>query len=99
MQRYLAILRLRSARNPFLASVVARLPISMAPLAAVLLVQQVRGSYAVAGLVVGAYALGATVGTPLLGRLVDRLGQPRVIGTTGTVSDRRCRAGSVGPRG
>ncbi len=86
MQRYLAILRLRSARNPFLASVVARLPISMAPLAAVLLVQQVRGSYAVAGLVVGAYALGATVGTPLLGRLVDRLGQPRVIGTAGTVS-------------
>ncbi len=86
MQRYLAILRLKSARSPFLASVVARLPISMAPLAAVLLVQQVRGSYAVAGLVVGAYALGATVGTPVLGRLVDRLGQPWVIGTAGTLS-------------
>ncbi len=86
VQRYLAILRVRAARDPFLASVIGRLPISMAPLAAVLLVQQVRGSYAVAGLVIGAYALGATVGTPVLGRLVDRLGQPRVIGVAGSLS-------------
>ena len=86
MRRYLAILRVRAARNPFLSSVVGRLPISMAPLAAVLLVQQVRGSYSVAGVVTGAYALGSTVGTPVLGRLVDRLGQPRVIGTAGTLS-------------
>ncbi len=86
MQRYVTILRVRAGRNPFLASVVARLPISMAPLAAVLLVEDVRGSYAVAGLVVGAYALGATLGTPVLGRLVDRLGQPLVIGPAGVVS-------------
>jgi MFS family permease len=66
--------------------VIGRLPISMAPLAAVLLVQQVRGSYAVAGLVTGAYALGATLGTPALGRLVDRLGQPRVMRSSGAVS-------------
>src|ERR687883_1944801 len=86
MTRYLRILRVRAARNPFLASVIGRLPISMAPLAAVLLVQQVRGSYAVAGLVTGAYALGATLGTPALGRLVDRFGQPRIIGPAGVVS-------------
>lgn len=86
VRRYLAILRVRAARNPFLASVVGRLPISMAPLAAVLLLQQVRGSYSVAGFVIGVYALGATVGTPVLGRLVDRLGQPRVIGPAGTAS-------------
>ena len=86
VRRYLAILRVRAARNPFLASVVGRLPISMVPLAVVLLVQQVRGSYSVAGVVTGAYALGATLGTPVLGRLVDRLGQPPVIAAAGTLS-------------
>ena len=86
VQRYLSVLRVRAARGPFVASVVGRLPISMAPLAAVLLVQQVRGSYSIAGLVTGMYALGAAVGTPVLGRLVDRLGQPRVVGPAGLVS-------------
>jgi MFS family permease len=71
---------------PFLASVVARMPISMAPLSIVLLVQQVRGSYAVAGVVTGALALGTALASPALGRLVDRLGQPRVIALSGTVS-------------
>src|ERR687885_63789 len=86
VQRYLSVLRVRAARGPFVASVVGRLPISMAPLAAVLLVQQVRGSYSIAGLVTGMYALGAAVGTPVLGRFVDRLGQPRVVGPAGVVS-------------
>jgi MFS family permease len=86
VSRYLRILRVRAARTPFLASVVGRLPISMVPLATVLLVQQVRGSYAVAGLVTGVYALGATLGTPVLGRLVDRIGQPPVIGLAGLAS-------------
>jgi MFS family permease len=71
---------------PFLASVVARMPISMAPLAIVLLVQQVRGSYAVAGVVTGALAFGTALASPGLGRLVDRLGQPRVMALSGTVS-------------
>lgn len=80
------ILRVRAARVPFLASVVARMPISMAPLAVVLLVQQVRGSYSVAGVVTGADALGASLASPVLGRLVDRLGQPRVVAVAGVVS-------------
>jgi hypothetical protein len=58
----------------------------MAPLGMVLLVQEVRGSYAVAGVVTAAFALGAAVGTPGWGRLVDHLGQPRVIGPTGAAS-------------
>src|SRR3954471_5598897 len=62
------------------------MPISMAPLAIVLLIQQMRGSYAVAGVVTGVYAVGATLGTPVLGRLVDRVGQPRVVGPAGLVS-------------
>src|SRR4051794_29176442 len=62
------------------------MPVSMAPLAVVLLVQQVRGSYSVAGVVTGALALGAALASPGLGRLVDRLGQPRVIAISGAVS-------------
>src|SRR3954471_11957346 len=83
VSRYLRILRVRAARTPFLASVVVRMPISMAPLATVLLIQQIRGSYAVAGIVTAVYALGATLGTPLLGRLVDPGGQPRAGGAGG----------------
>jgi MFS family permease len=86
VSRYLRILRAPAARRPFAAAVVARLPISMAPLGIVLLVQDVRGSYAIAGLVTAAFALSQALGTPVWGRLVDRVGQPRVLGPTGVVS-------------
>ncbi len=86
MSRYLAILRRRGALLPFVAAVVARLPIAMGPLGVVLLVQSVRGSYAIAGVVTAAWALSSSVATPLLGRWLDRFGQPRVIGTTSVAS-------------
>ncbi len=86
MSRYVRILRRPQAWRPFAAAVVARLPISMAPLGIVLLVQDVRGSYAVAGAVTAAFALGCALATPVWGSLVDRVGQPRVIGPTGAVS-------------
>jgi MFS family permease len=83
MARYLRILRRRGAAAPFAAAVVARLPISMAPLGIVLLIQSVRGSYAIAGLVTAALALGGALAAPGWGRLLDRVGQPWVIGPTG----------------
>lgn len=86
MSRYARILRVGAARWPFLFAVVARLPVSMVPLGIVLLVQHVRDSYAIAGLVTAVFALATSVGTPLWGRLVDRIGQPRVIGPAGAVS-------------
>jgi MFS family permease len=86
MARYLRILRRRAAAVPFLAAVVARLPISMAPLGVVLLIQNVRGSYAIAGGVTAAMALGGAVAAPGWGRLLDRVGQPRVIASTGSAS-------------
>ena len=86
MSRYLQILRRRAAFWPFAAAVVNRLPIAMGPLGIVLLVQSVRGSYSIAGVVTAAWALSSSVATPLLGRALDRLGQPLVIGTASVVS-------------
>jgi MFS family permease len=86
MARYLRILSRRSVAVPFAAAVVARLPISMAPLGIVLLIQNVRGSYAIAGVVTAALALGMALSAPGWGRLLDRVGQPKVLGPTGVAS-------------
>lgn len=83
---YLRLLRHRPARGPFLAAMVARLPLSMAPLGILLLVQGERGTYSLAGLVTGAYAVGSALGTPLWGRLMDRFGQVRVLVPTALAS-------------
>jgi MFS family permease len=76
---YVTVLRDPKVVRPFLASVVARLPIAMAPLGMVVLVQSVTGSYGIAGLVTGGFAVGTSAGAPVWGRLMDRLGQSRVI--------------------
>jgi len=83
---YLRLLRHRPARSPFLAAMIARLPLSMAPLGILLLVQGERGTYSLAGLVAGAYAVGSALGTPLWGRLMDRCGQVRVLVPTALAS-------------
>jgi MFS family permease len=67
------------ALRPFLAALIARLPISMAPLGILLLVQAERDAYSVAGIVTGAFAVGSAAGTPLWGRLMDRYGQIPVL--------------------
>ncbi len=51
----------------------------MAPLATLLLVRAEGRSYAVAGLVTAASSLTSAIGWPLWGRLVDRIGQARVL--------------------
>ncbi|HYP46399.1 MAG TPA: MFS transporter [Propionibacteriaceae bacterium] len=76
---YVRLLRYPPARHPFLAALVARLPIAMAPLGILLLVQHERGAYSTAGFVTGAFALGSAVGMPLWGRLMDRYGQIPVL--------------------
>jgi MFS family permease len=75
---YLRILR--TLAWPYSAAAMARLPISMAPLAMVLLIHQVKGSYSAAGLVTGAFALAQAFTGPLWGRALDRWGQTKVIG-------------------
>jgi MFS family permease len=61
------------------SSVLARLPFAMFGIALLVHTQRVTGSFGVAGLVAGAYALCSAVAAPQLGRLVDRYGQTAVL--------------------
>jgi MFS family permease len=62
-----------------LAGLVARLPISMVGLGIVLLVSAATGSYGVAGAIAAAYMVANAGFAVLQGRLLDRLGQARVL--------------------
>jgi hypothetical protein len=75
----LSVLFTRRAFPTALSSLVARLPKGMTPLAAVTLMHQSTGSYATAGVVTAALALGDAAATPFQGRLLDRFGRGRVL--------------------
>jgi MFS family permease len=76
---YRSVLRRGDVLSALVPYVLARLPLTMAPLALLLMSQQKTGSYHWAGLVCGAYAVSVAVAAPVLGRLVDRHGQARVL--------------------
>ena len=78
-ERYSAILRAPHVGPLLLASMLARLPYGMFALALVLYLVDERGSFAVAGLVNGAFGIGTAIGAPLQSRVIDRLGQGRVL--------------------
>ena len=61
------------------AGAVARLPISMVGIGIVLAVSTLYGSYALAGGVTATFVVAQAVAAPMLGGLVDRLGQNRVM--------------------
>jgi MFS family permease len=61
------------------AGIIGRMPMSMYGLGTVLLISAVTGHYGLAGSVAAAGSLGMAVCAPQLGRLVDRLGQHRVL--------------------
>lgn len=63
----------------FLAAAPARLGVAMAGLGVVWLVHGETGSFGVAGLVTGSFAVAETLVGPQTARLVDRFGQPRVL--------------------
>ena len=79
LRRYADVLRAPHVTPLLLASMLARLPYGVYALAAILYLAEARGSYAVAGLVDGAFGLGAAAGAPWQSRLIDRLGQRRVL--------------------
>ncbi|HET9871854.1 MAG TPA: MFS transporter [Propionibacteriaceae bacterium] len=83
---YVRLLRHGPASRPFMFAALARLTLAMVPLGILILVEQERQAYAVAGVVSGAYAVGAAVGTPLWGRLMDRFGQVAVLLPTALTS-------------
>jgi MFS family permease len=61
------------------SSVVARLPLAMFSVALLVHAQKLTGSFAVAGVVTGAYAICGALAAPSLGRLIDRRGQTGVL--------------------
>jgi MFS family permease len=76
---YRALLREPGVPRLVVGANLARLTVAMIPLAEVLLVRRRTGSYADAGAVTASWALASGLLAPLQGRLVDRLGQPRVL--------------------
>jgi len=74
---YRAALTAPGAVVPVLFSAVGRLPIAMLPLATLLYVQQVSGSFAAAGLVSAGTMVGVAAGSVTQGRVMDRLGPSR----------------------
>ncbi|MFF0301168.1 MFS transporter [Streptomyces sp. NPDC004562] len=75
---YLEVLRARHAARLLVGTLVGRLPNAVAALAIVLFVRAEGGSYSLAGGLAAAYGVANAVGQPVLGRLVDLFGQPRV---------------------
>jgi MFS family permease len=77
---YRVFLSIPGARRLLVSAVVTRMPNGMLSLAILLLIRAQTGSFAIAGVAVGAFALANAAVSPIQGALVDRLGQPRVLG-------------------
>ncbi len=77
--RYRALFAVPGFARLLVSSVLGRLPSGMFSLALVLFVRAHTGSFLAAGVTVGAFALAGALVGPLLGALVDRAGQTRVL--------------------
>lgn len=77
--RYRALFSIPGFSRLLLSSVLGRLPSGMFSLAILLFVRAHTGSFLDAGVTVGAFALAGALAGPLLGALVDRVGQTRVL--------------------
>ncbi|MFF8675569.1 MFS transporter [Streptomyces sp. NPDC015242] len=75
---YLEILRARHAARLLVGTLVGRLPNATAAIAIVLFVRAEGGTYSLAGALAAVYGVANAAGQPVLGRLVDLRGQPRV---------------------
>lgn len=76
---YRVALRTPGALKFYLAAAPARIGIAMTGLGIVWLVHGSTGSYAVAGVVTGGFAVAEAVGGPQVARLIDHFGQPRML--------------------
>lgn len=76
---YRSLIRVPGAARLMVFALIGRVPIGMLSLAIVLMIRDETGSFATAGGVTAAYALGGGLAAPVQGRLVDRLGQFAVL--------------------
>ena len=79
MEAFGRVLRVQYVARLFAAALVGRLPYAIEGLATVLFVQEQTGSFATAGVVSASAAFAAGAGLPVLGRLIDVVGQTRVL--------------------
>ena len=82
LRRYLELLRIPGVTPLLLWAFVARLPYAVFSLALILLLRSEGFDYAAVGIVLAASGLSVGVSAPLYGRLIDRVGQTRVLVTT-----------------
>ncbi|MFJ4471357.1 MFS transporter [Streptomyces sp. NPDC089424] len=75
---YGEILKAKHAARLLTGTLVGRLPNATAAIAIVLFIRAEGGSYSLAGALAAVYGVANAVGQPLLGRLVDLHGQPRI---------------------
>lgn len=76
---YSEIFRAPGAKGFAVAGFLARMPMAMAPIGIVAMLSQAHGEYWLAGAVSATYALTNALLAPQISRLVDRLGQTRVL--------------------
>jgi MFS family permease len=79
LERYRRVFAAPHVTGIWVATTIARLPIGINGLAYVLAIRHETGSYGTAGLAAGAYALTLGLGSPVQGRLIDRLSPARVL--------------------
>jgi MFS family permease len=79
LRRYAAVLAMPQMAALFAAAFIGRLPVGMYSLGIVLMLSKKAGSYALAGAATGAFAASSGMSAPVLGRLIDRIGQTPVL--------------------
>ena len=85
-EAYRRVLGAAGVKQPLAGVLIGRLSIAAEPLSTVLLVHVATGSFAAAGAVLGAYSIAAAISLPVQGRIIDRIGQTRVVLTATVIN-------------
>ena len=86
MRAYVEFLRRPHAFRLLGGTLLGRLPNGMGALAIVLFTRAHGGGYTLAGVLSAAYGLAMAAGQPVLGRAMDRFGQPRILASGAVAS-------------
>ncbi len=95
---YLTVLRSPQVARLLLGTLTGRLPAGMTVVAVALSLHAAGAAYTQIGLTTAAYAIAAAIGGPVLGRAVDRVGQPRILLASAVVAACGYAALAVDPR-
>ncbi|MFG2693630.1 MFS transporter [Kitasatospora sp. NPDC048407] len=83
---YAALLRAPHVTRLLVGTLIGRLPAGMTALVIALALREAGTPYSRIGLATAAYAIAAAIGGPILGRIVDLTGQPRVLLASATLA-------------